>query len=151
MPTNENNKYVNKRKFFRIYLNIPLCAEISIIRLGDKAVETKSSHICIVDIGISGIRFSSKLQLPTGKNILYEFKMEFLHKSYSFNGTIVRKIENDDGEIFYGVSFIISEEHNSLYFKEFNDLALVIKRNVSDHGCKFCNPQKCPMNFDKNE
>ncbi|WP_234118238.1 PilZ domain-containing protein [Clostridium hydrogenum] len=150
MPTNENNEYVNKRNFFRVYLRTPLCAEISIISVNGKSVKTKPSNICILDIGIGGVKFRSKLKLPIGNNVLYEFKMKFLHTNYSFDGTIVRNIENDTGEIFYGAAFIIMEDYTSNYFKALNDLALVIKRNISDHGCEFCEPQKCPIKSNKN-
>lgn len=144
MDAKEELEFINKRKFFRVYLKEPICTETSIVQLNGKSVKTHAANICVNDIGIGGLRFSSKLELPIGDNIIYEFKLQILHKRYNFRGSIVWKSEKENDEIAYGVHFQIDNNDIPGYFTIFNDLALIIKRRSQHHGCSFCDFKTCP-------
>ncbi|WP_315671423.1 PilZ domain-containing protein [Clostridium sp. 19966] len=117
---------------------------MSIVELDNREVKTSTSFICVKDIGIGGLRFSSKLKFPMGDSIVYQFKIPILHKRYFIKGNIVWKKEQENNEIHYGVNFIIDKCDNCNYFTLFNNLELIIKRNSKNHGCKFCDLNQCP-------
>ena len=146
MDAQENNEFINKRKFFRVYTKKPICTEMEIVSFNGKSIKTHSSSVCIKDISLYGLRFSSKLELPIGENIIYQFKLQILHKSYYIKGNIIWHKKEKNGDIYYGVNSIIDEIMCADYFTVLNNLALVIKRNQSNNGCSFCDPDKCPNN-----
>lgn len=147
MDIKGNKALVSKRKFFRVYVNVPICTEVSIIKLDNKRVKTRSSFICVKDIGLGGLRFSSRLKFPMGDTIVYQFKLPILGKNYYINGNIVWSREQQNKEIHYGVNFLIENSDDFNYFSLFNNLALMIKRKTRDHGCKFCDPSECPNRY----
>lgn len=144
MKIEESNDFTNKRNYFRVYLNEPICTEVSIVNLNGKSIKTNASCVCVKDIGIGGLRFETKLKLPPGENIVYKFKIQVLHKFHYIRGTIAWMHEEKNGEIYYGIKFLISDQDTSDYFTVFNNLALTIKRNRLNHGCNFCDIEKCP-------
>lgn len=144
MDIKDNSEHINKRKFFRVYLKKPICTEASIVKVNEKSIKTNITNICVNDIGIGGIRFSSKLQLPVGEHIVYEFKFHILHKYYHIRGAIVWQKEDANKEFQYGVKFLIDDNDSPSYFTLFNNLAFTVKRNKSDHGCNFCDIKNCP-------
>jgi hypothetical protein len=144
MDTCREIEFINKRRFFRIYLKKPICTETSIVNLNGKSIKTNPANICVNDIGIGSLQFSSKLNLPLGNNIIYEFKINILHKCYYFRGSIVWKNEKENGEIAYGVNFQLDNNDIPNYFTIFNDLALIVRRSPKRHGCNFCDIRNCP-------
>mgnify|MGYP001165989695 CR=1 FL=1 len=144
MNIKNNNKLTNKRKFFRVNSNNPICSEVQIVNVNGKSVKSNPCSVCVKDIGIGGLRFLTRLILPLGENIVYKFKILILNKCYYIEGNIVRKEEYENGGFCYGVNFLMDDSDRSDYFTIFNNLALVIKRNVSQHGCNFCDITKCP-------
>jgi len=147
MNIKENDELINKRKFFRVYSNDPICTVFSIINVNEKSIKTSPSNICVRDIGVGGLRFSSKLKLPIGKNIVYEFKIPILHKCHHIRGTIVWQEKEKNNETYYGVNFLVDNCNIPHYLTIFNNLALIIKRNRSNHGCNFCDAVKCPNEY----
>lgn len=147
MGAQENTEFINKRKFFRVYTKKPICTEMEIVSFNGKSIKTHSSNVCIKDLSLCGLKFSSKLELPIGENIIYQFKLQLLHKCYYIKGHIVWHKEEKNGDIYYGVHSIIDEKMYADYFAVLNNLALVIKRNQSNHGCSFCDLDKCPNNY----
>lgn len=144
MGIKENNEFICKRKLFRVYLNEPICIEISIVNFNGKSVKTNLTSVCVNDIGVGGLRFSSNLELPVGKNIVYQFKIPLLNKCYHIKGNIVWKTKEKDSKIYYGASFLIDDKDISDYFATLNTLALAIKRNRLNSEWNFCNIKKCP-------
>lgn len=144
MDETKMNKFIQKRKFFRVFCNNPLCTEIVIVTVKGKSVKTNACSVCVKDIGIGGLRFLTRLNLPLGENIVYQFKIFILNKYYYIHGNIVWKREEENGELCYGVNFLLDDSGKSKYFTIFNSLALVVKRDVSKHGCNFCDITKCP-------
>jgi hypothetical protein len=144
MDKKDYDELINKRKFFRVYSNNPICTEISIVNVKGKSIKTNPSNICVKDIGFGGLRFSSKLALPVEEDIIYKFKIPILHKCYHIRGTIVWRSETKGNNACYGVNFLLDENNNSDCFNIFNTLALTIKRNSPNHGCNFCNTLECP-------
>lgn len=144
MDTKDNNIFMNKRKFFRVYANDPICTEVSIVSVNEKSIKTNPSTICVKDIGVGGLRFSSKLNLPIGEKIVYEFKISILHKRHYIRGIIVWQKEEENDMMHYGAKFQINESEIPNFLTIFNNLALIIKRNRLNHGCNFCDLKKCP-------
>lgn len=88
MDIKENKIFLSKRRFFRVYVDVPICTEVSIVELDNREVKTSTSFICVKDIGIGGLRFSSKLKFPTGDSIIYQFNIPILHKRYFIKGNV---------------------------------------------------------------
>ncbi|WP_459477954.1 PilZ domain-containing protein [Clostridium saccharoperbutylacetonicum] len=147
MGAQENAELINNRKFFRVYTKEPICTEMSIVNYNGQPIKSNCSNVCIKDLSIGGLSFSSKLKFPMGEHIIYQFKLQILNKPYSIKGNIVWHKVEKNGDINYGVSSLIDEIMYEDYFAALNNLALVIRRNQSNHGCSFCNIKKCPNNL----
>jgi len=147
MGAQENAEFISNRQFFRVYTKEPICTEVTIVNFNGKSVKTNSCNVCIKDISIGGLRFLSKLNLPIGENVIYQFKLQIFHRCYYIKGNIIWQKEEKNGDIYYGVKSLMDEKMCADYFTELNKLALVIKRNQSNHGCSFCDLTKCPNNF----
>lgn len=135
-----NKVDVDKRKFFRIYLPTPLCADLSIIRIKGNDVKTGTSKVCIKDIGPGGLAFISKLNLPVDSEVLFRFSTTLFNKNTYFRGRIVRL---ESGKIYnkYGVEFIDEEAEN---FHLLNLLSLRLRDKNRIEGCRFCTKDKQP-------
>ena len=144
MDTKEINSFTNKRKFFRVYPDKPICTKLSIISMSGNLIKTNTCNVCVKDIGIGGLQFLAKLDFPVGKNIVYKFKILILNECHYVEGNIVWKKEEESGNLCYGVNFILNDNDISYYFTVFNNFALIVKRNSLHHGCNFCNIKRCP-------
>ena len=128
MKTKEN------RKFFRVRCKVPICTQISIVKVNNKAVHTGTGNICLEDISPGGLKFLSGLNMPVSDVMIIEFKLVIEKELKAFYGYILRKEEIDKGIYRYGVMFIDDGTENEKSIKilyEFN------KRGVPDKQ-RFC-------------
>jgi len=132
---NENNK----RKFYRLELNNPICMEMTINSCHGKSIKAGVLDVCVKNIGPGGLLFISTLLFPIDKDIIYNFRFHMFDKIRNINGTIVRRDEFKKNVFEYGVMFncdaIINEQD---YVKLFNKFSVILKRNTKNSGCKFC-------------
>lgn len=139
----------NKREFFRVYLDIPLCSQITLLKINGQEINMGYSNVCINDIGPGGLLFTSDLDFPIKDNISFKFKTKLLNSRVLLEGQIVRKIIVNEGIFKYGVSFEISEEKRAQCIKLLNDVAIGLRRNAELRDCSFCTKESFEECFKK--
>ena len=89
----------NRRNFYRIKLLAPMCAELTILTINAKEVTKGFSPICIEDIGVGGVRFKSKLNIPMNDTVTFGIKFSIYDTEYLLPASIVWKNELKTGYI----------------------------------------------------
>lgn len=122
------------RKFFRVRCKVPICTQISIVKVNNKAVTTGTGNICLEDISPGGLKFLSALNMPVSDVIIIGFKLVIEKELEAFYGNIVRKEEIDDGIYRYGVKFVNDGSENETSIRKLYELN---KRGVPNRQ-KYC-------------
>jgi len=112
----------NNRKFFRVQCKIPICTQMSIVKVDNREVNTGTGHICVEDIGAGGLKFLSGLNLPVSDMLVIEFKLEIAEELIAFYGYIVRKEDLEHDIHRYGVKFIKDAAENQQSVRILNEL-----------------------------
>jgi diguanylate cyclase (GGDEF)-like protein/PAS domain S-box-containing protein len=134
--------YENKRQYFRVPLTYPLEADMTIERIGMKALNIGSTKVLIEDIGPGGLRFISSINLPKKEDIILRFTTEIFLGTFQINGHIVWSRELDDNIFQYGVKFNIDEIRRESLIKILNNLQVKLKdKNVLTSG-RFISEEK---------
>lgn len=131
---NENNK----RRFYRIKLNNPICTKMTINNCHGRLIKTGVLDVCTTDIGPGGLSFLSTLLFPVDKGIIYNFKFSILGTVQSIKGIIVRQNELKKGVFGYGVMFNCDIREEQECIKLFNTLSIALKRNANNSESTFC-------------
>lgn len=134
-----HEKAHNRRKYFRIKLQLALSAEMTIISFNNKKVSLGSTEVMILDIGPGGLRFMSHLRLTPQDNIIYRFETEFMGSKLQLTGKIVWCQEKDEGIFAYGVSFTIIEQERDQLAGLLNQLAIRLRKDPLFQDGKFTN------------
>jgi diguanylate cyclase (GGDEF)-like protein/PAS domain S-box-containing protein len=132
----KNDVKVNRRKYFRVPLKVPLLADMTIEEIENKRLNLGSSQVYIKDIGPEGLCFYSTLSLPVKKDIILKFKTELFFKEVIFKGYIVWSEEIDNVYHRYGVKFIVQEKEKELLIKVLNHLQVKLKKDPFLPGCR---------------
>ncbi len=129
-------KLENRRKHYRVQFEKPICTKISIVKVNGKSVKTGTSHICIDNIGIGGLKFISSLDFSLSINAVIEFQCKVASDIFKFYGSIIRKENFEEGLLIYGVEFINKAEENVEAITRLNELFEnnVIGKNSFCHG-----------------
>lgn len=125
----------NNRKYFRVQCKIPICTQMSIVKVDNREVTTGTGHICVEDIGAGGLKFLSGLNLPVSDVLVIEFKLEIAEELIAFYGYIVRKEELQHDIHRYGVKFIKDAVENQKSVKMLNELNKEGLLNSSNFCC----------------
>lgn len=127
-----------QRRYFRVKLDAPLCADMKIIKKEGKNVQTAGTKVCVLDIGPGGLKFMSELWLPVDSQIVLEFSLCILKQDISLCGSIVHEEETQEGIFEYGVQFIINEQRRTQIARLLNDVSIKLKKNIMLHDTGFC-------------
>lgn len=128
----------NRRQHERILFQYPLFAKLMFNYFGRKPVSTKKyAPIYIRDMSAGGLRFSSHLDLPIDKKILYLFETTLLDQTLKIDGELLRKEENKTF-FEYGVRFIIDKQEQDSLLVLLNTLTVKLKENPLLKSCSFC-------------
>ncbi|GEN36527.1 MULTISPECIES: PilZ domain-containing protein [Aneurinibacillus] len=128
----------NKRQHFRQTFQKPLCANMTIVRIKDNEIDTRSTKTCILDIGPGGLRFMTNLKLPVNPYVVLEFQTRILDRTLSFHGYIVRKVEGTNEFHEYGVKFVLDETEQMELATLLNAMAIRLRRHSQTTSCQFC-------------
>jgi hypothetical protein len=129
----------NKRSFYRLSFEHPLCSDLKIVGAYGKEMESKKTRVVVKDISAGGLRFSTRLNLPPEANMVLEFRFTLLDKEVRTIGVIQRKWEPDDTHMIdYGVKFTIFENDEIALSGMINNLAVRLKRSPMLSSCSFC-------------
>jgi hypothetical protein len=132
----------NKRKHIRIKCNVPLCSEVTIIKVNNKKVNTGKTKVCVEDIGAGGLRFISSLDLPVNPNFIVSFETLILKQELLFNGIIVRKQEINNGIFAYGAKFLMDDQDIKAFANVINDLDYVISKKIKNIDSNLCSKDR---------
>lgn len=131
------HEFINKRKYFRIHLDHPLLAEMTIIKFMDKDITLGKTEVLIEDLGLGGLRFSSNIKLVVRPDMLVSVETEILGQTMEFIGKIVWVKELEEDIYRYGLEFLIDEEERDSIAKVLNSLTVKLRQNPILPDCRF--------------
>ena len=134
----------NKRKYFRISLDKPICAEMTISTFHGQIMRMGYSNVCVRDIGPGGLAFLSFLAFPIDEGIVYTFKISMFNEEVRLRGTIVRTKELINNVHEYGIKFKFLKNDEPKYVQLFNKLSFAINKTAENSGCKMCKKEVFP-------
>ena len=94
------------RKYLRIKPDVPICAEITIVQVGQDMVKTGSARVRVVDICPGGLKFTSVLNLPVNDCVCLELHFQVSDMSFRIKGYITHKSSTEIREYEYGFCFL---------------------------------------------
>lgn len=138
----------NKRDFFRHDFTVPTCAMMKIASIAGKRIGTKSTYICVKNIGAGGLYFASNLDLPLRDDVLFEFDITLANSTIRLDGKLLRKTDGEENE--YAVKFCFTgEEERQKLMALLNKVVLATRRS-SSNGCLSCSlSTTCYMSADR--
>ncbi len=126
--------FSNRRKYFRLELENPLLADLTLSMFRGKYVNLGSTQAFISNIGPSGLRFIVNIKFPINDDIMLVFKTEILNVSYSLSGKVVWYREVDEAGIYeYGVYFVIEPKEQDELIQVLNRLAIYMRDGLPPH------------------
>ncbi len=102
---------VYTRKHMRIKPNLPLYAKAAIVRIGTRAVCSRTTRVRVTDISPAGLRFLSRLRFPEDPKVILELSLRLEGLQYNEQGFVVRRISAEVGEFEYGFRFLDPNLH----------------------------------------
>ncbi|MBO8165447.1 MAG: PilZ domain-containing protein [Brevibacillus sp.] len=128
---------VNQRRYFRLDLDPPLQAQMSIVRIKDNQIESGEARVLVDNLSAGGLRFLSTLKLPVESQVVLQFQMRLLGRQVKPLGYIVRKSELSSGLYQYGVTFTVDEELKALLVRMVSELQIKFRRGTTITSCDF--------------
>ena len=126
--SDENIVMEDRRKFFRIHLDVPLSASMTLIRIHGRNVELGRTEVLIEDIGLGGLRFLSDIRLAVHRDIILEFETEILGDTIKMYGSVVWMRELKSEIYQYGLEFSMDESERSVLARLLNKLAILLEK-----------------------
>lgn len=131
----------NRRKYFRLQLDFPLCTEMTVLKFKNKPLKVGMSKALIQDISLGGLRYISNIDLPVQEDFVLLFNTEILGRKRQFIGHNVWKSESN-GFYEYGLQFTINNQERDRFAATFNKLTLQLKTNPLLPNCNFLTSNK---------
>lgn len=147
----EDQSYENRRQFFRIDLQRPLIAEMTITSLGGKIVKLGMTKVLLEDIGPGGVRFTSNIKLPIRPDLILKFRMLILDKEIETSGSIVWSKEEENLQQ-YGLEFMMDDKERDTLTGLLNQFVVKLKNGmVTQTCCSFLSTNRNDFFFGKKE
>ena len=143
----ENVVIKERRNFFRVNLDFPLSASMTLIRIHGKNVELGRTNVLIENIGLGGLRFLSEMRLTVHPDIIIEIETMILGDVIKMYGTVVWMKELKSGIYQYGLEFSMDESERPVQL--LNKFAIHLRNNPLVPECSFVTIDK--YNFFKNK
>ena len=102
----------HQRQFFRLKLDPPLCADMTIVLIRGKTLETGSTTVLVEDLSAGGLRFLSHLKMPPSDQLVLQFDTELAGRKLSMYGHVVRCVPWKDIFFEYAVRFTMDESQH---------------------------------------
>lgn len=132
----------NKRSFFRLPFQHPLCAELKIIDSDDIVPESRIIKAALLDLSAGGARFYTAAPLPEDDNLLVELKFTAMGKVYRPIGTIARSILQEEGHYEYSAQFSLNETETAALTGVLNQMSVKLRKIPVLSGCSFCTEEE---------
>jgi diguanylate cyclase (GGDEF)-like protein/PAS domain S-box-containing protein len=128
---------VNNRKYFRIPLQIPLVADMTIGKIGNKRIAIGSTEVLIQNIGPGGLSFCTELKMPVSKEIIILFTTVIFSKELKLKGNIIWYEEMESNYYQYGLEFTFNDIEREILIKILNTLQVKLKHKFVLPDCRF--------------
>lgn len=148
MEREVTQEYENRRAFFRINFNTLMCGKMTILSVNGIKVDKGFTPICIEDIGVGGVRFKSKLDMPINNKSILGINFCIGESEYTIPAKIVWKQQCNNSFVRYGCRFEIENNEIEKYISIFNKFSIACKKNFSN-AYKACNEKRCPIKKEK--
>lgn len=99
----------HRREYFRLRLEPPLCADMTIVLIKGKTMEIGSAKVLIEDLGAGGLRFLSHLKMPANDQLVLQFETVLQEEPLKMYGHIVRTRPWEEQFYEYAVRFTMDE------------------------------------------
>ncbi len=110
----------NRREFFRVVFRKSISGKLSYN--GEAPM-----HIYIDDISVSGLRFTTSIEIPLHQKV--ECTFDIIEETFALKGLIIRKSRFGD-DIEYGINFEIDQDVASHLFKQLNHYQIRQRRGT---------------------
>ncbi|MDH4619272.1 PilZ domain-containing protein [Brevibacillus sp. AY1] len=128
-------KVGHQREYFRLVLEHPLCADMTIVLIKRKMMEIGSTKVLIEDLGAGGLRFLSHLKMPASDQLVLQFETEICSQPLKMYGHVVRTVPWEEDFFEYAVRFTMDESQHLEINRLVNQLALRYRnKRVSNEG-----------------
>jgi hypothetical protein len=119
---------MQKREYFRLKLDPPLCADMTIVMIKGKTLEVGSTKVLIEDISGGGLRFLTHLKLPVNDQLVLQFDTEVFSQLLQMYGHIVRSAQWDVGINEYAVKLTMEDAVHREINRVVNRLAIRLRQ-----------------------
>ncbi len=126
-----------RRNYFRIQLDFPLGASMTLTRIHGRPIELGRTDVLIENIGLGGLRFLSDMRLAVQRDIILEIETEILGHSIKMYGSIVWMKEIKPSIYQYGLEFSMDESERPVLTQLLNKLAILLRKNPLVPDCNF--------------
>jgi diguanylate cyclase (GGDEF)-like protein/PAS domain S-box-containing protein len=127
---------INQRKAFRIPLEVPMQADMTIDGIGDQHLSIEGSQVAIQNIGPGGLCFYSAINMPVKEDIILQFKTELFYNELKIKGYIVWSKEVENSYKYYGVKFLLNEQQAETFIKTLKHFQMKLASNPVVPGCR---------------
>ncbi|WNC16469.1 PilZ domain-containing protein [Brevibacillus brevis] len=114
----------HQREYFRLKLDHPLCADMTIVLIKGKTMEIGSAKVLIDDLGAGGLRFFSHLKMPANDQLVLQFDTVLCGQPLKMYGHIVRTQAWEERYYEYAVRFTMEEAQHLEINRLVNRLAI---------------------------
>lgn len=133
---------VNRREFFRVKLQVPIAAQMTITEFAGKHVKLGSTKILIQDIGPGGVRVETNIKLPIRSDLKLKISTELFGERLELYGSIVWNKEVDYDYQAHGLRFIQDENEITHLTFLLNQLQVKLRKNSVLPDCPFVTEDK---------
>ncbi|SFG17680.1 EAL domain-containing protein [Sporolactobacillus nakayamae] len=134
--------YENRRKHFRVDLDYPLSAMITLVQFHEQHVQLGNTRILIENIGLGGLRFLSDLRFGIDSSLILKVETNILGKKMTFLGSVVWTKELKSEVFQYDFKFIMNENERKILSQLLNKFALLLNENPLPPDCDFVTTDK---------
>jgi diguanylate cyclase (GGDEF)-like protein/PAS domain S-box-containing protein len=131
----------NRRAYFRLNFDFPLCGAMTIIKFRDQDVRLGKSRVLIENISLGGLCYLSNINLPIQKNMIIKFTLMIFGKELQLIGKNVWKLE-ENGIWRYGFMFHFDEGQRNSFAPILNQLTIQLKKDALLPGFHFLQGDK---------
>lgn len=109
----------NRREHIRFKLHVPLCAELTLLRVGGRHMRSRSQRVLLDDIGYGGCLFRTYLELPARDDVEWTMKLDLGGYEIRAVAVIVRAFE-EEGYRMHGARWKLTDYEKHLFHYRLN-------------------------------
>jgi hypothetical protein len=107
----------NRREYIRFELHVPLFAELSLARVQERELKSRTQRVLLNDISLGGCQFKTYLLIPARSDVEWSFKLQLGKYFLNLKAIIVRSAQ-EDGFYVYGVCWKMTNfERHALHYR----------------------------------